>query len=480
MIYRSNDAGGIGASCTLLSIDGKNILIDAGISFEKLGRSNIARGPSGGYFKDARIDIIIITHSHTDHIGSLPRFIREHPEAVIIITRQAYDTGLIMLWDALNISTRLSDEHPEIDAVFSELDIQNLVSLGDDRLILLEQAELPAILEDRAFPGWLFGFHPIGHDPGAISIFINPPTDHPVIITGDASAHDQRIVKGRLVPDDEFLQKVLISKKTPVLITEATNGTRVPDMMPLDMDIVVATNYSRELIEQELVRTILDVRDRGGQALLPTFAKGRSSNVALILMEAGLVPHLDGMARKLFLLEVPNARELITQGKIVLIEEGKLGFEHRKSLWAGTDPCGHEFSPIIVPSANLDNGWSTEYARHFVSNDKNAMIFTGHVFNDSTTERIIHLEKGHTIKLYSFVDNRDVVVNVKCEVRHFDLSAHDYRPALVERVRLLRPAHTIIQHCDEPSFIAVAKAIRRLHIGTHIHRGFGLKHIEIN
>jgi len=480
VIYRSNDTGGIGASCTLLSIDGKNILIDAGISFEKLGRSNVARGPSGGYFEGVHIDLIIITHSHTDHIGSLPRFIREHPEALVIITRQAYDTGLIMLWDAFNISNKLSDEHPEIDAVFSELDIQNFVSLGDDRLILLGQAELPAIFEDKAFPGWLFGFHPIGHDLGAISIFINPPNDHPVIITGDASAHDQEIVKGTLVPSDEFLREILASQKTPILITEATNGTRVPDMMPLDMDIVTAINHSRKLTKLELIKTIIDVRDRGGRVLLPTFAKGRSSNVALILMEAGLVPHLDGMARKLFLLEVPNAKELIAQGKIVLIEEGRLGFEHRKSLWAGTDPCGHEFSPIIVPSANLDGGWSTEYARHFIDNDKNALIFTGHVFNDSTTEKIIHLEKGHTIKLYSFVDNRDVVVNVKCEVRHFDLSAHDYHPALVERVRLLRPAHTIIQHCDEPSFIAVAKAIRHLRTGTHIHRGFGLKHIEIN
>jgi len=480
VIYRSNDAGGIGASCTLLSIDGKNILVDAGISFEKLGRSNVARGPSGGYFEGVHIDLIIITHSHTDHIGSLPRFIREHPEAVIIITRQAYDTGLIMLWDALNISNRLSDEHPEINAVFSESDMHRLVSPEDNHLLLLEQDELPVILEHPEFPGWLFGFHPIGHDLGAISIFINPPTDHPVIITGDASAHYQEIVKGVLEPSDEFLREILASQKTPILITEATNGTRVPDIMPPDMDIVTATNYSRELIKQEIIRTVLGAKNRGGQVLLPTFAKGRSSNVALILMEAGFVPHLDGMARKLFLLEVPNAKELIAQGKIVMIEEGKLGFEHRKSLWAGTDPCGHEFSPIIVPSANLDNGWSVEYARHFVSSDRNALIFTGHVFNDSTTEKIIHLEKGHTIKLYSFVDNRDVVMNVKCEVRHFDLSAHDYRPALVERVRLLKPAHTIIHHCDEPSFIAVAKTIRRLHIGTHIHRGFGLKHIEIN
>jgi Cft2 family RNA processing exonuclease len=480
MKYTSNDASGIGASCTLLSLDGKNILIDTGISFEKMDQGNIARGPSGGYFEGDHIDLIIITHSHNDHIGSLPRFAREHPEALIIITRQALNTGQIMLWDALSISEKLKLERPEIEQVFTESDMYKFSALDDSRIVIIEEDELPAIQEDPEFPNWVFGFHPIGHDPGAIMIFIAPPTGRPVIITGDASAHDQGIVKGVLVPDEKFLSAFLGGREAPILIAEATGGTKMPRVMPPEMSIVEAVNYSRELTMKELIQSVHDVKNRGGQCLFPTFAKGRSANVVLALIDAGFVPHLDGLACKLFMLEVSNAKELITKGKVILIEGGRLGFEHRKALWSGSDTCGHDFSPMIVPSATLDGGWSAEYARHFMGNAKNAVIFTGHIFTDSTSEKVINLEKGHTIKLRSFIDDRDVRVYVRCEVKHFDLSAHDSRPAIVERIRLLRPAHTIIQHCDEKSFRAVAGDVIDLNIDTRTHRGYGRREFEIN
>jgi len=480
MVYTNNDGGGIGASCTLLTINDKNILIDTGISFVKMGQRNMAHGPSGGYFEGINIDLIIITHSHNDHIGSLPRFAREHPEATIIITRQAFETGRIMLLDALSISEKLKLENPEIEVVFTESDLYRLFALDDNQIVILEEDELPAILEDPEFPDWKFGFHPIGHDPGAIMMFIAPPTGRPVIITGDASAHDQAIVRGVLVPNQEFIDEFLVGRNAPILITEATGGAKIPRIMPPEMGIVEATNYSRELTVKELIQTVHNVEDQGGQCLFPTFAKGRSSNLALALIEAGFVPHLDGMACRLFMLEVPNAKELIAQGKIILIEGGRIGFEHRKSLWAGADPCGHEFSPMIVPSASLDGGWSAEYARYYMGNPKNAVIFTGHIFTDSTSERIINLEKGHTIKLFSLIDDRDVVVNVKCEVKHFDLSAHDYRPAIVERVRRLQPFHTIIQHCGQSAFEAVASDVANLDINTRIHCGYGERQFEIN
>ncbi len=480
MVYRNIGGDGIGASCTLLEISGKKIIVDTGARLERIDSGNTAFGPIGGYLPDERIDLIVITHSHLDHIGTLPRWVREHPEAFLIITRQAFDTGKLMLWDGLKIARQIKFNNPQAEQVFSDLDLVQLLKLGDDRIKILEDAELPLIVDDPEFPDWVFGFHPAGHDPGAISIFIKPPTGPPIIVTGDVSTHNQEIVSGVLTPDQKFLDEVLGQNIRPILITEATNGGKVPPLSSPGLSVIDEANQSRQNMKRLFIDEILKVKKRGGQVLLPAFAKGRSANLALIMIEAGIVPHLDGMARKLFLLEVPNANELIAQGKVILIEDDETGKLHRRALWDGADPCGHDFSPIISPSANLDGGYGVEHAIHVMGRPENAVMFTGHIFTDSTSEKIVALEKGHTITLRSFSEKRGVIVNVRCDVQHFDFSAHDYRPALVERIRLLDPTHTIIHHCNGDSYNAMLRDITRLKIATSIYSGFNTGRIEIN
>ena len=78
-----NREGGIGCSCTLLQIGDINILIDSGLHPKLSGRAAM---PDFAKLTGVRVDLIILTHCHLDHLGTLPVAMREHPHAPCLMT----------------------------------------------------------------------------------------------------------------------------------------------------------------------------------------------------------------------------------------------------------------------------------------------------------------------------------------------------------------------------------------------------------
>lgn len=66
-------AAEVGASCYLLKIDDKNILLDCGIRMK--GSDNL---PDFRLIQEeGGVDAIIVSHAHLDHSGALPVISRE-------------------------------------------------------------------------------------------------------------------------------------------------------------------------------------------------------------------------------------------------------------------------------------------------------------------------------------------------------------------------------------------------------------------
>src|SRR5713226_8347466 len=77
-------------NCMVLESGGDRILIDCGLMFpnaeQALGVEVIA--PDLSYLRQAgKVDAVLLTHAHEDHIGALPYFLREFPEAVVCGTK---------------------------------------------------------------------------------------------------------------------------------------------------------------------------------------------------------------------------------------------------------------------------------------------------------------------------------------------------------------------------------------------------------
>lgn len=433
---------GIGASAGVIREAGKTIVVDWGVGFNKSGEINLQYTPASDYLKDERVDLFIVTHAHIDHIGAAARFAAEHPEAIVAISKKALEAAWIMLQDSLKImrfqGQAIENQGKEFDYIFDENDLNEFMARPD--IIIEDSGWYSGILD-----GWDIGFHWSGHDPGAIMVLMVPPSGRPILLTGDVSSHDQEIVPGVMLPSSEFLGDFL-ERPGLTMITEATNGAK-----PM--------SKSRQQVDDEFIATLREVERRGGSVLCPTFAKNRASNVALKMVKAGIVPHVDGMARKLMRVEVPNINQLLQEGRIVFFEEdNKAASVHRHLLSQGLDPCGHAFSPIIAPSATMDQGFALEHAIKILPVKKNALIFTGYLFEGSSAKQIFEIERGRTIWLNRF-NQGPAEVHVRCDVMHFDFSSHEYREGLVERVRLARPETLIVNHCDERGFKGLVSAL---------------------
>ena len=77
-----NRDGGIGANSLFIQLGDLNILIDSGLHPKKVGRRAT---PDTAPLRGKNLDLIIITHCHLDHIGSLPVVMREHPNTPVIM-----------------------------------------------------------------------------------------------------------------------------------------------------------------------------------------------------------------------------------------------------------------------------------------------------------------------------------------------------------------------------------------------------------
>ncbi len=473
---------GIGATCHLLRILGKTILIDFGVSISRNGEFQVQGVPAGDYLIGHHIDLIIITHAHLDHFGAIARLIRHHPEAKVIVSRPAIMAIEFMLWDSLKITGEEQNRarHLGLDIgepIFTEVDLINF--LNNPNLIVVG---LPCWLdaEDELGPdwkGWEIGFHDSGHDIGAMMTYIIDPSDWRYLFTGDVCSHAQLkgFLEGVMLSDRKSHGDVFDKHERLTMITEANNGDRPMVETP-------------EQVLAKFGAKLKEVENRGGQVLVAAFCKNRCSKMALACIELGYKPVVDGSGRTMMRLELGDDRvdQLLKSGQLIYIDQDTkdnryAGDRHRNLLLSGE----RGFHPVIAPSGTLEGGYSVSWAYEILPGEADAVIFPGYLFPESTSNQIFKIDKGCTVnlKMWDKAKRQSVPTpaDVRSEICHFDFTSHDYQGGLVERVRLAKPKTLIVHHCDESAYDALAeKAIDTFrHTGRILH-GSHMRVIDLN
>src|SRR6476620_1851555 len=97
----------IGANSYYVEIDNHKLVLDSGMHPKFEGEEAL---PNFKPIGDQKIDAIIISHAHQDHIGTLPVLMRRQPNARVFMPEATAAIGDALLHNSVNVMTRQREE----------------------------------------------------------------------------------------------------------------------------------------------------------------------------------------------------------------------------------------------------------------------------------------------------------------------------------------------------------------------------------
>ncbi|MCC6191885.1 MAG: MBL fold metallo-hydrolase, partial [Anaerolineales bacterium] len=434
----------VGASCILLEMAGRRLLVDAGLRPSPKARWGLAGDqlpdlslidPAGA--SPRGLDAVLVTHAHTDHTGALELVLGRYPECPVYATPVTIALARILHADSRRIMQTRLDEEGELP-LFDEVATQKLLA-----------ACVPVPFNTRLplGEGLAATFYPAGHIAGAACLALECDEGR-VLISGDVSVSPQRTVDGLRPPPF----------RPDILILESTYGGRL--------------HANRAVEERRLAAAVGEVTAAGGKVLIPAFALGRAQEVLLTLAEfrrQGALPDVpvwaDGMVRAVCQAYAGFAEAL----PLALRERGAQFFDARtRPVENARQRSALLFDPapavIISSSGMLAGGPSVQYARALAGRPEHAILLTGYQDEESPGRRLqaMAAEGRGTLRL-----GRDRV-DVQCRLATYSLSAHADEAQLVSLAETLDPAEVFLVHGDEGARASLAQALRERGRAVHL------------
>jgi metallo-beta-lactamase family protein len=268
-------AGSVTGSMHMLTLDnGKNILVDCGLNYEK--KYEFIENNLHFPFKPESIDAVILTHAHIDHSGNLPNLVRQGFNGKIYCTSATADLTRYLLEDSLNIQLRNAEKGFKYAKKKGKSIAKNAAVLYLLKHIkqMYEQIETFEYNQEFSIDEYTrCSFYNSGHILGAASVSIEHNYKKQVRIgfTGDLGNFNSKLVKDpQPMPYPDFL------------ISEATYGGRFH----------TAQKSAKEILLEEIQQTCIKY---SGKLIIPAFSVGRTQAILFTLHQLfreGSLPHI--------------------------------------------------------------------------------------------------------------------------------------------------------------------------------------------
>lgn len=243
-------------SCTLLSVNGRQILIDCGL---EQGADTFENTPLP--LSPAEIDCVLLTHAHIDHSGRLPALTAGGFRGSIYATGATVQLCGIMLRDSAHIQ--------ESEAKWRNRRAKRSGDDGYEPLYTLQDVEntLPKFKSCRygeritVEKGVSVRFLDAGHLMGSSSIEITVTEGGEkkvLLFSGDVGNIDRPLIRNPQKPE-----------KADVVVIESTYGDRL--------------HGKRQDYITQLTDIIGQTLDRGGNVVIPSFAVGRTQELLYLI-----------------------------------------------------------------------------------------------------------------------------------------------------------------------------------------------------
>ncbi len=419
----------IGANCYYFEAAGQSLVLDCGMHPKLEGEEAL---PNFKAIGNRKLDAILVSHAHLDHIGTLPVLMRRQPDARVFMSEGTADIGNALLHNSVSVMTRQREElgvtmyplytHRETDRLVEQWQVCRLrqpVTVQGERVRAHEDGEITFELFDA------------GHVLGSAGILLRAE-GRTVFYSGDVNFNDQTITKAAVFPEIEV----------DVLIIECTRG-----------DSPLPEDFTREQEERRFANAIAHAFERGGCVLIPVFALGKTQEVLGMIYKfrreklLGDFPvYIGGLSTGMT--EIYDALSHETRRhwpRLQLLPELEPFVLNGKTIGEASPRAGRVYalsSGMMTPKT-----LSNIFARRVLEDPEHSIFFVGYADPDSPAGILKAAKKGDRIML----DPDDVPRELRCHREQFQFSAHASRESIVDYVRKLAPKKIILVHGDPPA-----------------------------
>ncbi|CAO0798286.1 unnamed protein product [Mucor circinelloides] len=400
----------VGRSCILVTIGGKNIMLDCGMH---MGYQDERRFPDFSYISKTGnytdiLDAVIISHFHLDHCGALPFFTEMCGyDGPIYMTHPTKAICPILLEDYRKITVERKGETNFFTSAMIKNCMKKVIPIN-----LHQTLKVDDDIEIKAYYA--------GHVLGAAMIYIRVGQES-LVYTGDYN-----------MTPDRHLGSAWIDKVRPdVLITESTYATTIRD--------------SKRSRERDFLTKVHDCVANGGNVIIPVFALGRAQELCILIESywdrMGLdVPiyfstGLTERATEFYKLFINWTNQKI---KSTFAQRNAFDFKHIKA-WKKEYLDNKGPMVLFATPGMLNAGTSLQVFTKWAPDPKNMVIMPGYCVAGTVGAKVLLGQK--LIEVDKFTQ-----IQVNLQVRNLSFSAHADAKGIMQLIRMCEPRNVVLVH----------------------------------